>query len=355
MMYSVVCFLVLLPLLQASAIIPSISHPKEGKCTAISFKNCLFKDYSDLKGDDLQNAPVQALCGVRPKVASCLSSYLDIDSVFDLADSKLCKNAQVVASVAKQQKLRKNKPYLFDENVEVARPDGVDNEGKAPKTVIGTDDRVQVDPGAPYFEAIPYLGIKWPNGEASRCTAFYINHGSQASLLTAAHCLYNSGKGGYAASVDIIRERSGSSMPYGITTVQGSDLRVPDAWINNGGWTNDWGLILVSGGRWGLALQTMSDSQLNGATIRIAGYPGDKSGYKMWYDSGPVTNVEPKKVYYREDTYGGQSGSPVWAKVPGRTWWNAVGVHAYGLSGGTENSATRITSSVLNQINAWTS
>lgn len=356
-MYSVIiCLLALLPVLHARANTPSISHRQVGSCTAINYKKCLSKNYSDLKGADLENAPVKALRGVSPNLATSLSSNLDIISVSDLADSKLCRNAKVVASVGEEQKLRNNKDtaYLFDENIEVSRPDGVEGQGKAPKSVIGTDDRIQVNAGAPYFEAIAYLGIRWSTGGRTRCTGFYINFGHQASLLTAAHCLYNSGRGGYASSVDIIRERDGSYMPHGITTVQGADLRVLDGWKNSRRSTDDWGLILIPGPRWGLGLQSMSDSNLDGTTVRIAGYPGDKPGYKMWYDSGPVTSIGPGKVYYKEDTYGGQSGSPVWAQVPGQSYWNAVGVHAKGVGSGTSNSATRITNAILNQINTWT-
>lgn len=223
-------------------------------------------------------------------------------------------------------------------------------EHNTPESVCGTDERQVVDPLSPYYEAICFLGIDAADGTKWRGTGFYINYGGQAALLTAAHCIYIRDHGGYASKVNIVQGKDGNSQPRGVVTVNSSNLRVPEAWKNSGNHTDDWGIIIVGGRPWGLGVQTLNDSQLVGTEIKTAGYPSDKPGYKMWKEQGPVKSVTPQKIYYMEDTYGGQSGSPIWAQVPGQTYWNAVGVHAYG---GCPNSSTRITSAMLNQINEW--
>jgi V8-like Glu-specific endopeptidase len=221
-----------------------------------------------------------------------------------------------------------------------------------PESVCGVDERVVVNPLDPYFEAICFLCIDAADGTKWRGTAFYINFGGQAALLTAGHCVYMRDHGGFPSNVHIIRGRNGDKEPFGITTIASSGLRVNDQWKSSPDQNYDWGLILVGGQRWGLGVQIMTDDILVATQVKTAGYPGDKPGYQMWAADGPVKSVSPQKVYYMQDTYGGQSGCPLWAPVPGQSYSNVVGVHAYG---GCPNSATRLTNDILSQINAWTS
>jgi glutamyl endopeptidase len=62
-------------------------------------------------------------------------------------------------------------------------------------------------------------------------------------------------------------------------------------------------------------------------------------------------------VYYSIDTFGGQSGAPVWLKTEAGP--RVVAIHAYGAGGsiaGVEaNSGPRITETVLRRIEEWVS
>jgi len=76
--------------------------------------------------------------------------------------------------------------------------------------------------------------------------------------------------------------------------------------------------------------------------------PGDKPAGTMWLAAGPITKVEPRRLYYMIDTYPGQSGSCVWRLRSGQR--TAVGIHAYG---GCPNGATRITTEVFVNMKRW--
>ena len=63
----------------------------------------------------------------------------------------------------------------------------------------------------------------------------------------------------------------------------------------------------------------------------------------MWIMGGELTEVTTNRLFYMNDTMGGQSGSPVYM------WYNryrtVLGIHSYGCC---PNSATRFTSQMKN-------
>jgi glutamyl endopeptidase len=215
------------------------------------------------------------------------------------------------------------------------------------EAVCGTDERIIINPLNTYYEAICFLGIDAIDGTTWRGTGFYINYGGQASILTAGHCIYISQHGGFAEKIHVIRGREGNQMPLGITTVNASNLRVPDEWKRDNNHEHDWGLILMGGNPWGFNCSALSDNDLINKEIRTAGYPADKPEFKMWSDHGPIKRTTTQKIYYMQDTYGGDSGGPIITTSS----WNAIGIHTYGRC---PNSATRLTQNHLNQIKTWT-
>ena len=96
--------------------------------------------------------------------------------------------------------------------------------------------------------------------------------------------------------------------------------------------------------------ESRTDANLQGKTVNIAGYPGDKGGTTMWWMANAITGVKPMTLDYQIDTYGGQSGAPVFMYFPDRGRIG-VGIHTYGSAAG--NSATRLTNDVLRNVNAW--
>jgi glutamyl endopeptidase len=170
------------------------------------------------------------------------------------------------------------------------------------------------------------------------------------------HCVFEQSTKKYATSVTVTPARDGSSAPYGSYTVGTGGLRASAQWVSSGLADYDYGAILIpKTGRLGACgLWVASNQELQNLQVTNAGYPADKSPYGyMWQDAGPLTNVQPLRLYYMNDTFGGESGSPVLAQRPGYSgfmaWWS-VGIHGYG---GCPNSAVRGTSSVLNDYLSW--
>ena len=92
--------------------------------------------------------------------------------------------------------------------------------------------------------------------------------------------------------------------------------------------------------------------------ITVQGYPGDKTPCcTQWKMAGTVTVLQPRRVYYKIDTFGGQSGSPVWRNVNAACKTCGIAIHAYGTGGSginaTNNHGTRITAPVFNNITTW--
>ena len=111
---------------------------------------------------------------------------------------------------------------------------------------------------------------------------------------------------------------------------------------------NDYGLIKLPGsseGGFGWSALA-SDTQLSGRVVSNCGYPADKepTGH-LWITGGKVTRLNDNRIYYKNDTYSGQSGSPVYTWLKG--YWTAVGIHSYG---GFSNSAPRIRPEMIENI-----
>jgi glutamyl endopeptidase len=64
----------------------------------------------------------------------------------------------------------------------------------------------------------------------------------------------------------------------------------------------------------------------------VRGYPGDVSpAGSMWTDRKRIRVTQANMVFYRNDTFGGQSGSPIfqWGRYCDGPC--AMGVHGYGI------------------------
>ena len=210
----------------------------------------------------------------------------------------------------------------------------------ATKSVIGDDGRLpatntEVFPNA----AVLYVTTKWPDGSASRGTAFMVN---KTQAMTAGHRVYSSKHGGMATSITVIPARSGDSKPYGTHAVKSMYVGGKSPNTNA-----DWGVLTLktdlglTTGYYGVRL---SASNLTSTVVRITGYPADKSGYLMWTQKGKITGDSNYRLSYKIDTYGGQSGSPIYQPSN----YRVVGIHTTGNS--SANSGVKISDRLFQLI-----
>lgn len=229
------------------------------------------------------------------------------------------------------------------------------------ESVIGVDSRVKVTSTTAYpNRAIAYLYIVFPNNSAGSCTGWLIG---RRAVATAGHCVYNKSAGGWAKSITIYPGANGSYAPYGYAVKVG--LWSVSGWVTSNNWEYDYGAIKTSylkgtttypGNRVGWFGFRWQSSNTFSGTYTVRGYPGDKPYRTLWTMNGYVYTLGyARKLWYKMDTYGGQSGSPIY-HIFNSTCCYGVGIHAYGAStiGGVQyNSGTRITQGVYTNLYNW--
>ena len=230
------------------------------------------------------------------------------------------------------------------------------------ESIIGTDRRVQVTPTTTYpARATTFITFNQGTGSFS-CSGWLV---SKDTVATAGHCV-NTGPGGgsiWSTNVKVYPGRNGPSSPYGSCTAK--SLWSVTGWVSSGLETYDYGAIKLNctigttTGWYGFFWQSAS---LTGLPDDTRGYPGDKPSGTQWlanncagtrgFTQCTIAVTQTRQLFYKNDTFGGQSGSPVYYNRS--TTCNPCGmaIHAYGLHGSpphsTNNHGTRITQSVFN-------
>lgn len=231
------------------------------------------------------------------------------------------------------------------------------------ETVIGTDDRVQIDATDKYpWRMIAALELR-PRAPQ---TAIYIGTGwliGRRTLLTAGHCVYSqSDFDGWIGRINVSPGRNGDRFPFG--TVRATGFSTLAKWMQTSDPDYDIGCIHLAepiGERTGwFKIASMTDAELANRLLNVSGYPGDRgNGRLQFHHKNRVLHPAARRIYYDIDTYGGQSGSPVWIQNSPTAEPVAVGIHAYGV-GGTPaalnivaNSAPRLVPSLITTIRGW--
>jgi V8-like Glu-specific endopeptidase len=85
--------------------------------------------------------------------------------------------------------------------------------------------------------------------------------------------------------------------------------------------------------------------------VTIYGYPTDKvPAGKQWESDGEADILSFSKIFYRNSTYGGMSGSPVFVATDKKI----VAVHTNGLHGtppwNSYNAATRLSDDLIQSL-----
>lgn len=226
------------------------------------------------------------------------------------------------------------------------------------EAVIGADDRVRVNATSRYpWCCICSLLITANTGTQYIGTGWLV---SPRLVLTAGHCVFMADENGWASQIEVIPGRNGTDRPFGSAISR--ELRSVSGWTRDNNSDFDYGaIILPPDKRYGEQLgwfgySSKDDDYLKSVTLNLSGYPGDggKAGQQVdgsqWYNFRGVKEVMDRQISYEIDTYGGQSGAPVWEmRADGGRY--GVGIHTWGTS--VANGATRITRDVFDNIVLW--
>lgn len=231
------------------------------------------------------------------------------------------------------------------------------------ETVLGVDERVRIsDTDKNPWRIIAALRLipKPPLTSSFIGTGWFIG---PRTLLTAGHCVHsNSDFGGWIGAIDVSPGRNADKFPFG--TVRATRFSALDAWQKNSDPDFDIGCIHLDqplGQQVGyFKIASLSDEDLEDALLNVSGYPGDRGqGREQYFHMNRVLHASARRVYYDIDTYGGQSGSPVWHQASADSERVAVAVHAYGVGGTaanlgiTANSGPRLTPEVVATVREW--
>jgi glutamyl endopeptidase len=224
------------------------------------------------------------------------------------------------------------------------------------ESIIGSDDRVKVNNTQVYpWRCVCSLLITAQSGAQYIGTGWLV---APRLVLTAGHCVYMSDEGGWASQIEVMPGRNGADKPYG--SAVSNQLRSVTGWTQDGNSDCDYGAILLPAdkrfgeqlGWFGYAVR--DDDYLKQITLNLSGYPGDggrtNEDGTQWFMARGVKDVMDKQISYEIDTYGGQSGAPVWEMNANGSRYG-VAIHTHG--GTVTNGATRIVGEVFDNIVRW--
>lgn len=238
--------------------------------------------------------------------------------------------------------------------------------GVSPVQIIGDNNLIYIRDTtvAKYTRSSAYIDVVYPNGVKNFASAIMIG---PSTALTAAHCVYNSSRGGYAKTVTITPAKNMSLSPYGTATV--TKISIPKSYKSPSNIGADIAILNLNsaiGKKSGymsckvVAGSTLIDSY--NSAIELYGYPEsghvtmdmDENGNdkitkkgEMWGMGGSATKVVGKIVQYDLDTIPGHSGAGL--IYNGKY---VIGVNTgYSKTDPTFNRGTRIDSEYLTWIN----
>ena len=199
-----------------------------------------------------------------------------------------------------------------------------------PESTFPPDDRVRITPTTGYpWRTLCKLFMYFPSSGWFIGSGFIID---DYHVLTAGHCVYDPGSNEWATVIEVIPALDGGYGPF--YHAWATNWVVNSDWYNNGWYTDDFAILTldrnvgVFTGWMGLEYADPSNS-IYTDILNTAGYPGDlDGGWNMYFDSDLGAGADLYNHWYYMDTYGGQSGSPVWYFDDTSHW--VLSIHAYG-------------------------
>lgn len=201
------------------------------------------------------------------------------------------------------------------------------------ESVINVDDRDQVTNTTAYpSSAIGLLSFDTGNGSA-QCTAFLVDRNT---ALTAGHCVHAGGTsdpGDFFTGHAFSPAQNGNASPFG--TCGATELWTLPGWYDAASEYQDLGVVQLDctigeAVGWFGYFSLPGRKDLEGFRDHVRGYPGDQPFGTMWTDRKVIRVSQGRMVFYRNDTFGGQSGSPVFQWGSFCEGPCAMAVHAYG-------------------------
>lgn len=202
---------------------------------------------------------------------------------------------------------------------------------------IEEDTRIQItDTEEAPFRWIGRIQFSSPEGKKYTCTGSLIG---KDTVITAGHCLARN-----ASNISFTPGLNHNESPFPITLAtqvwydKNFNQKLPG---------QDWGIIKLDTpigneiGWFGMKTPTNTELEQHNAAATIIGYPGDKPADSMWRGRDKITNVTEQEVFYKTDTFTGQSGAPVLDDSD-----TIFAIHTDGL--GDKNWGTRITPELFN-------
>lgn len=229
------------------------------------------------------------------------------------------------------------------------------------ESIIGIDDRTQIfETELAPWRMVCALRMFAPGGGAAIGTGWLAG---PKTIVTAGHCVHHMGFfGGWADRIEISPGRDGSDFPFG--TVTSRHFSTLSRWVNSADPDFDIGCIHLDeplGDTTGFfSFASLTAADLETRRVNISGYPGDRgNGQLQFFHANRILTVGARRIFYDVDTFGGQSGAPVWVQDDDNAPPVVVGIHAYGTGGTpfdlgvTANSAPRIIPEVFDLIEGW--
>lgn len=217
------------------------------------------------------------------------------------------------------------------------------------ESILGSDDRKKVKETTEY----PARAVVLVTFGHLRCSGSLVG---PDTVLTAGHCVFDHGADSFydVTTYRVYPGRDGDRSPFGSCGVQ--DSFTNSAYIADADDRFDFGLLHLDcaiGDDVGWFGLYSKHGSVRKTPVRINGYPGDKP-LTQWKSLGSVIVSEPRRVFYRNDTTAGTSGSGVYFYGSRQCDPCILGVHAYGVYGeppfSQNNHAARVTPEVVEMI-----